>query len=321
MKTTIVSCVAVAIVSAFCLPPSAFGQGALTPPGAPAPTMKSLDQLDAKLEKRVPISALPYSITNSGSYHLASNVVGVASSDGISIVANNVTLDLNGFAVTGVTSSGYGINIAGVHTNITVRNGNISGWGNGAITVGSSSSRNIVFDHLNISEDTSQTAVYAINALVSDCTIEGGFNGIVAINSRVRNCLVSESGNAGIYADYSTVKDCQIQNCSVYGIYINAPGCLIVDNMLRGNNSSVTVGGAGIYVNDSNNRIENNQVTASGWASAGILVNGPAYVDNVVIKNTVSGNGFNDLLGTDGNDFGPTGSASSTTSPWANISH
>jgi hypothetical protein len=319
MKTTILSCVAV--VCFFVMLHSALGQGALTPPGAPAPTMKSLDQVDAKLEKRVPISALPYSISNSGSYYLASNVVGVASSDGITIAANNVTLDLNGFAVTGVTNSGYGINIAGIDTNVAVRNGNISGWGNGAIAVAGFTSQNIAFDHLNIFEDTSQTAVYAINALVSDCTIEGGFNGIVAINSYVRNCLVSGSGNAGIYADYSSVKDCQIQNCSIYGIYINAPGCQIVGNMLRGNNSSVSASGAAIYVNDSHNRIENNQVTDSGWAGSGILVNSSVYVDNVVIKNTVSGNAFNNYVGGTGNDFGPIGSASTATSPWANISH
>ena len=34
---------------------TAFGQGALTPPGAPAPTMKTLAQIDAKLDPRTPI--------------------------------------------------------------------------------------------------------------------------------------------------------------------------------------------------------------------------------------------------------------------------
>src|SRR5438034_6089887 len=79
---------------------STHGQGGLTPPGPPAPTMKSL----AQIEPRTPISSAPYIITNSGSYYLTTNLY-AASGDGITISANNVTVDLNGFALTGNSSS------------------------------------------------------------------------------------------------------------------------------------------------------------------------------------------------------------------------
>ena len=79
---------------------SAFAQGSLTPPGAPAPTMKTLQQV----EPRTPISALPFTISNSGSYYLTANLTGAAGSDGITILASDVTLDLNGFTMTGVRS-------------------------------------------------------------------------------------------------------------------------------------------------------------------------------------------------------------------------
>jgi hypothetical protein len=49
-------------------------------------------------------------------------------------------------------------------------------------------------------------------------------------------------------------------------------------------------------------------------------VNGVAK-SAVVIKNTVSGNCGNNYVGTAGNDFGPIGTASTATSPWADISH
>src|ERR1022692_1207533 len=94
--------VIITIVSAFCLLPSAFGQGALTPPGAPVPTMKTLDQI----EPRTPISSLPFTITVPGSYYVTSNLT--ASSGGILIATNNVTLDLDGSALSFIQMSGGG---------------------------------------------------------------------------------------------------------------------------------------------------------------------------------------------------------------------
>src|SRR5262245_25481316 len=75
-------------------PSTAFAQGALTPPGAPAPTMKTL----AQIEPRTPISSAPFTISSPGSYYLTTNVT-VSTGDAITITVNNVTLDLNGFTI------------------------------------------------------------------------------------------------------------------------------------------------------------------------------------------------------------------------------
>ena len=112
---------------------------------------------------------------------------------------------------------------------------------------------------------------------------------------------------------------CVVQNSGYSGIFVNAPDSQIIGNTCIGNNTNANVGDAGIFINDSNNRVENNHVTTSG--NAGIQVNNSTYVNNVIIKNTVSGNGANNYLGTAGNDFGPIGTAATATSPWANISH
>src|SRR5690349_10378629 len=85
--------------------PSTFAQGSLTPPGPPAPSMKTLQQV----EPRTPISSLPYTITEAGSYYLTTNLVGTAGQNGITINAPRVSLDLMGFELRGVGGTFSGI--------------------------------------------------------------------------------------------------------------------------------------------------------------------------------------------------------------------
>src|SRR3954470_4200181 len=92
-----------------------FAQGTLTPPGAPAPTMKTLDQV----EPRTPIDATHtpgdadslFKITQPGSYYLTANVTGVPAKHGVEIAASGVTLDLNGFDLVGVPGSLDGVSV------------------------------------------------------------------------------------------------------------------------------------------------------------------------------------------------------------------
>ena len=108
-------------------------QGSLTPPGAPAPTMKSLDEVYAKIgtsqEARTPIAFTPFTITAPGSYYLTTNLT-VSSGHAIYILANNVALDLNGFTISSTAPSATGNAIvvgmdSGV-SGVTIVNGFIS---------------------------------------------------------------------------------------------------------------------------------------------------------------------------------------------------
>lgn len=89
-------------------------------------------------------AGFPITISTSGSYKLTSNLVVPAGVDGIQVWASNVTIDLNGFSITGPASCGgqspssivctatttRGINSAGGNIfRLAVRNGSVGGFG------------------------------------------------------------------------------------------------------------------------------------------------------------------------------------------------
>src|SRR5688572_617629 len=117
MTRTFLSLATTALLTA-----GAFAQGSLTPPSGPAPSMKTLGQI----EPRVPIEKLPFKISASGSYYVGANLV-IASGSGISIEADNVTVDLGGFNMRGDPTSLQAIVIATGRSDVSIKNGSITG--------------------------------------------------------------------------------------------------------------------------------------------------------------------------------------------------
>ena len=89
-----------------------------------------------------------YPITSAGSYKLSGNLQQKDNNtDVIVIASDNVTIDLNGFSITGPAdcssgfpckNRGFGVGILTLpdRSNLTVRNGTIQGVGNNAIQLG-----------------------------------------------------------------------------------------------------------------------------------------------------------------------------------------
>jgi hypothetical protein len=75
----------------------------------------------------------PFTISRPGSYKLTGNLNVPAGPNGIVIQASNVSLNLNGFVITCAGGQGTGLVSDGdtVFTNLTVKNGNISGCWSG----------------------------------------------------------------------------------------------------------------------------------------------------------------------------------------------
>ena len=187
-----------------------FAQGSLAPPGAPAPTMKSLDQI----EPRTPISSAPFVISAGGSYYLTTNVT-VGSGDAITIAANNVTLDLKGFTITSTlpaAASDTAVLLSGWVTNIAIYNGHIS---SGVTTTAGG-----VFDGSGFAYGIRYSGTNVQNVRVRDVSVTGVLTyGIyLGLDSStvVESCAVKDVGSYGILAD--TVSDSSAQNCGSVGI-------------------------------------------------------------------------------------------------------
>jgi len=199
------------LLSVFSLQPSAlFAQGSLTPPGAPAPAMRSLDQVYAKLDSRTAITnaASSYFITAPGSYYLTTNLT-VNSGNGININTSGVTLDLNGFTISSTTTpaSYAGISLNTPLSDVTIVNGHIR---SGVTNNGSG-----VYGGSGFSAGIGYPSIPPTNVMVSKISVSGvsnyGINLGTGNTTIVEACAVMTAGIVGIMA--STIKDSVAADC------------------------------------------------------------------------------------------------------------
>ncbi|HEX5223319.1 MAG TPA: right-handed parallel beta-helix repeat-containing protein [Verrucomicrobiae bacterium] len=220
-KIAIITLLALLIVSAAT---SARAQGALAPSGAPAPMMKTLEQI----EPRTPISSLPFTISSSGSYYLTSPLH--STNSGITVSADDVTIDLMGFTISGTQDTNHsGIFIAGgddvMRRNVVVRNGGITRFGIG-IHVKNTQSAQI--SHLIVYQNAAE-GIKLISVDPGVCT-----------DVTVEQCTITDNSSYGIYGytknDSQNNRDHTIRNNRISGNYtagvrlFRTRGCVVEGN-------------------------------------------------------------------------------------------
>lgn len=162
----------------------------------------------------------PYQITQPGSYRLTSNLNVTASGvDAIAAMSNGVTIDLNGFSITGPggtsgSACGSGIGVAG-SSNATVVNGVIQGF------------------YIGVSF-YSGGHVEKVHA-VFNCNV--GISGSYGMTGTVVNNVVSNNG-VGIYMGEGLVTGNYVEGNTGLGLYASNPGTGYSNNVFYANNNN-----------------------------------------------------------------------------------
>ncbi|MEM7755370.1 MAG: right-handed parallel beta-helix repeat-containing protein [Planctomycetota bacterium] len=208
LRTHIPAAVAAAIVTTAITTP--VNAGPLTPPpGAPAPTNKTLNEV----EPRTPINAdtapasasASHVISTPGTYYLTANITADQNKSAIEINADDVILDLNGFELRGLgTFTTVSVNGVTANARATIRNGLIRDFTQHAI------------------QGTAQ------DLLIEGVTVRGGGSGILASQSaRVLRCAVYNTGGTGITAGNSSVIEGSIAKSNAFNGIDVATECIV----------------------------------------------------------------------------------------------
>lgn len=287
--------------------------GPLNPPAGPiTSTYKTLTEV----EPRIAVNAANtpgdadslFKIVQPGSYSLTGNITGVVGKHGIEIASSGVTLDLNGFDLSGVPAmgafDGVYVSLFGAHA-VVIRNGTVRGWGGDGIDLTTSTFPTSITG-IVATDNVGHGISTGASCLVSGCV--AGFNGGNGINGYIACQIIdsvstrnSGSGIAGQGGttisrcssfqntlngiDTSTSGGCAVLDCNVRANTLDGIKCYSY-SLIRGNlctDNGLGVGdGAGIHATNIKNRIEDN--TCSG-SDRGIDVD---MTGNIIIRNSSS---------------------------------
>jgi hypothetical protein len=227
----------------------------------------SSSPLKAETINCTPVTSLPATISIQGLYCLTGSLAtNISSGDAITITANNVTLDLNGWKVGG-QAAGTGTNAVGIYStaaNVTIKNGIVRGFLAGIALTG----RGAVVRDLLVDQNTN-IGIYV-----------DGPGAVIEHNQ-----IVDTGG--------STVGP----NIFAIGIYAlsNSVGARISDNTVSGLTATGAGGEYGIEADGPNSTVRHNVISDTAKPSGGGTSYGILQTASIAVNNTVSnfGTGIN----------------------------
>lgn len=207
---------------------------------AGTPTLPDWTSLTQGCGHRTPIFELPFVITQPGSYYLAATLMATSATDGIVIMSDQVTLDLNGYSLNGNSQLGnHGVHIDGAYRDIYILNGSILGWGGDGISGDAASYTKV--SQLTIHNNGEDGLILGFYASVTHTTSsENAFDGIeVGEYAHVSYVTTEMNASDGIESLASSVLDhCIAKGNGAVGIKTLFGGIIInslaEDNGLHG---------------------------------------------------------------------------------------
>jgi parallel beta-helix repeat protein len=261
---------------------------------------------------RIPISAVPYTISAPGAYYLTQDLT-VGAGTAITISSSKVTLDLNGHTLTNtaLTNGTYGIStsVAPGLSNVRITGGTVVGGGSG-INLNGTSGGDYQVDHVSLTGNGSGFALFigstagalptthavvdavrvvtCINIGIGLQNVSGGR----VVNSSVRGCSntgIQLFGASGLQVEGNTLTE----NPSIGLTLTGTAGNFSRDNTIADN--TVKQNGIGIFLGTANgNRILHNTISEN--SSEGMRVVTSNF--NAISDNVSSVNGYGLLLST-----------------------
>ncbi len=203
-------------------------------------------------------SMIPLTISSPGSYIFTETITGISGENGITILANNVTIDLNGFSLIGVANSINGIQSISNSINLKIINGTIKNWGRDGVDM--ANSKNCIFNHITSSSNTEDGLNAGFGANVSDSifmnngpyphisTNDWG-NGVeVEQNSTITRSISKNNNQHGIIAHSgSTVEDCSMYYNGHDGIH-GSHNITVIKCVAIGNDEGIEVEASSIIM-------------------------------------------------------------------------
>jgi hypothetical protein len=227
-----------------------------------------------------PINSLPCIISLPGMYYLNGNLTyAPTSGNAITVSANDVTLDLMGFCLTGpgkTSGTNYGISINVGINNMEIRNGSVKSFGGSGIYAANNAGIRVI--GLRVSDN----GAYGVRMVGNDHVVIGclllnnGSTGASVASGIIKGNHVVSNGAFGLSASQgSTISGNLCRFNSSIGILASA-GSTVVDNTVMNS------GGTGINTSDGCTVTRN---TSRGNSGVGI-----ATGDNcLIINNTTQG--------------------------------
>lgn len=199
-------------------------------------------------------------IKNPGYYYVTGDrTMADTSTTSIEITCNDVTLDLGGYTLRNLGTSGNGCGVYGDKvSNIEVRNGSIStSPQSGIYFVGPSDpgENNIRIIDVRVTMARFGIVLQNINsALIDRCTVDHAIQGISVMGgvaTVVSNCVISNTSGDGLtsYSTHGVVKNCVVSDAASFGINLDKSDA--VDCQINSCNLSKKSDRAGIQIQES----------------------------------------------------------------------